>query len=186
MGSWQINMRLLFKSGEQCEAGINKPCSFLIYFHQWRILNKMNTRVFCSEFGVHYLSLNYEIHTTTPCFFTKYPGIGSSSIRRSRRHSKSFSLMPLRWTQQYTHGDGGVPSKDIGGVQDVALCTSGLFRDRACEWYVSLKSPKGRWPPSQAMAPAQYISRGFRKISWWPFPYHRPFPISTVSPVAIF
>ena len=68
----------------------------------------------------------------------------------------------------------------------MALRTSGLFRDRACEWYVSLKSPKGRWPPSQAMAPAQYVSRGFGKIRWWPFPYHRPLPISPVSPVAIF
>lgn len=97
-------MRLLFKSGEQCEAGINKPCSFLIYFHQWRILNKMNTRVFRSEFGVHYLSLNYEIHTTTPCFFTKYPGIGSSSVQRSRRHSESSS-----------HGDGGFLARILVG-----------------------------------------------------------------------
>ena len=88
MGSWQINMRLLFKSGEQCEAGINKPCSFLIYFHQWRILNKMNTRVFRSEFGVHYLSLNYEIHITTPCVFTKNPETGRDDIRISRRQSE--------------------------------------------------------------------------------------------------
>lgn len=80
-------MRLLFKSGEQCEAGINKPCSFLIYFHQWRILNKMNTRVFRSEFGVHYLSLNYEIHITTACFFTKNLEIARGSIRISRRRS---------------------------------------------------------------------------------------------------
>lgn len=28
----------------------------------------MNTRVFSSKFGVHYLSLNYEIHVTTPYF----------------------------------------------------------------------------------------------------------------------
>lgn len=81
MGSWQINMQLLFKSGEQCKAGINKPRSFLIYFHQWRILNKMNTGVFCSKFGVHYLSLNYEIHRTTPRFFTKNLEFGSYRIR---------------------------------------------------------------------------------------------------------
>lgn len=81
-------MRLLFKSGEQCGAGINKPCSFLIYFHQWRILNKMNTRVFRSEFGVHYLSLNYEIHITTPSFFTKNPEIGSDGLGLSRRQSE--------------------------------------------------------------------------------------------------
>lgn len=103
MGSWQINMRLLFKSGEQCEAGINKPCSFLIYFHQWRILNKMNTRVFRSEFGVHYLSLNYEIHITTACFFTKNPEIASDSIRVSKRRS-----VILFFPQWYVHGNGSV------------------------------------------------------------------------------
>lgn len=64
----------------------------------------MNTRVFRSEFGVHYLSLNYEIHTTTPCFLTKYPGIGSSSVQRSRRHSESFS-----------HGEGGFLARILVG-----------------------------------------------------------------------
>lgn len=48
----------------------------------------MNTRVFRSEFGVHYLSLNYEIHITTPSFFTKNPEIGSDGIGISRRHSE--------------------------------------------------------------------------------------------------
>lgn len=41
----------------------------------------MNTGVFRSEFGVHYLSLNYEIHITMPCFFIKNPGIGRTSVQ---------------------------------------------------------------------------------------------------------
>lgn len=31
--------------------------------------------------------------------------------------------------QQHMSGDGGVPSKHVGGVQNLASCTSGLFRN---------------------------------------------------------
>ena len=45
-----------------------------------------------------------------------------------------FSLLHLRQTQQYMRGNAGFPSKDVGGVQELALCMSGLFRNRACDW----------------------------------------------------
>lgn len=49
-------MQLLLKHREWCKAGINKSCSFLIYFHQWRMLNKMNTGAFHGKFRFHYSS----------------------------------------------------------------------------------------------------------------------------------
>lgn len=58
----------------------------------------MNTRVFPSKFGVHYLSLNYEIHITTPCFFTNNPELGSHGTGELGRNLSNFSLMHLRET----------------------------------------------------------------------------------------
>lgn len=122
MGSWQINMRLLFRSEEQCEAGINKPCSFLIYFHQWRILNKMNTRVFRSEFGVHCLFLNYEILRTTSCFYSKNPELGCNRIRKAGTNHGVFCPLCLKQTLRC------FPRERVTGVLHLAPCTPGLFR----------------------------------------------------------
>lgn len=109
-------MQLLFKCREQCKAGINKSCSFLIYFHQWRMLNKMNTGAFHGKFHFHYLSSDLWAS------YKNFPNISpsneksvlSTSQRERPRRSHSCGAPFNVYFRISVGGEGGKENLSIG------------------------------------------------------------------------